>query len=83
MVIRVVASGLEESKYLSSFQESQEGGSRKLVSLTSISRKVVKPYLEAFSECSKNRMGTGSSQQGFTKVRSSLTNMIPYYSEIT
>ncbi|KAM8983663.1 complex III assembly factor LYRM7 isoform 3-T3 [Ara ararauna] len=48
--------------------ESKEGGSRKLVSLTLISGKVVKPYLEAVSKCSKNKMGAGSSQQGFTKL---------------
>ncbi|XP_062465798.1 complex III assembly factor LYRM7 isoform X2 [Pezoporus occidentalis] len=40
--------------------ESREGGSRKLVSLTSISGKVLKKYLEAASKCSKNRMGMGS-----------------------
>lgn len=53
-----------------------------MVSATLIHGKVVELMLEGVSKCSENRMGTGSSQKGFTKWGSSLTNQILFYSEI-
>lgn len=77
---------LEESKYHSCLQHGQSGRSRTygLVILISVpGKEIEQPILETLSKLMKDRKMSGSSQNGFTKGKSCLTNVTAFQNMAT